>query len=180
MRTFFFVAVSLSAVVSCSAQKNSYKFYNKNKLELATFESINDSSIVFKNTIEKAKVLKYINAFFAGTDMDVIDEVYLDLKSDVVKYLILKGKTKTNTNLTVALPIKLRPENIGSKDMIYAYVIEPDPGESGHTCAGVGCSCCRFLKNSQGQIAGCECYQTERCTYQTNGYCNHTISTGTQ
>jgi hypothetical protein len=46
--------------------------------------------------------------------------------------------------------------------------------EETHTCTGVSCSSCSFVRNAQNKITGCSCGQTTH----PGGHCNHTVSGG--
>ena len=47
-----------------------------------------------------------------------------------------------------------------------------------HSCAGVNCPCCDFIKRDDGTIKGCKCdYQDHDCRFPNGtGSCNHTVT----
>lgn len=86
-------------------------------------------------------------------------------------YAVAKGETIDGHCYTVARRLSTDGDQIGLLSG-GAETARAETGEE-HTCTGVGCFDCNFVKDGDGEIEGCTCVRGN-----VNGYCNHSVSSG--
>lgn len=155
-------------LTSCDAQTTlSYK--NGAKAINVAFNKSSDSTITFTRAADSAIIINYLNSLFAGQNIKSIYEAWYDGVDPANKYLVFRCINSHGASYLIALSVKTAPDPI---------ILEPGGGES-HSCAGVNCSCCRFLKQ-KGQIVGCQCNCVvghPLCGLNCSGRCDHNVTT---
>jgi len=91
---------------------------------------------------------------------------YLDVEG-AQKYLIGKTRTLDGNCFSMALPLSQLPK---TSESLMRTKTEDMVDDEKHSCSGADCESCSFVRNSTGEITGCECNKML-------GYCNHTVST---
>ncbi len=167
MKLIFLLSFVVS-LTACKAQ-TSLTYRNTPRSINVTFNNGADSTITFVTDSDSSVIINYLNYLFAGQNINSIYEAWYDDSDTANRYLVFRCLNSHGGNYLMALSVRTAPDPI---------ILDPGGGES-HSCAGVGCSCCRFLKSS-GQIVGCQCtciVGHPLCGLNCAGKCNHTVTT---
>lgn len=169
LKIFIFYLILLFSF-SCKAQTNSYHYINTLRSIDIPFTKINDSVLVFDNSSDKSIMVNYINTIFSSNIISSIDSAKLDILEST-KYLKFTGLNDTASYVLVAQQITLSMQS--------NYIrMSPESGGESHSCSGVKCGCCDFMKK-KGKIIGCYCnpFASPYCHHEVDSYCNHSVST---
>ena len=147
-KTFVLAYLLVVLSSSCKAQTKAYRYINSSRIINIPFTKINDSVLIFDNASDKSIMVNYINTIFSSGILNLIDSAKLDILGST-SYLKLLGFNDTANFVIVAQQISL---NLQSN----YFRMAPVSGGESHTCSGVKCGCCEFLKK-KGKIIGCLC-----------------------
>lgn len=181
------IVLSLLLAVACS--KNDLDPSSKVRV-LAMIKDQKVVTLVDKEALSNfmSEKLRRGSALVQGKSFVLRD---LSIERSGAYYYLYGTMTISEAEAPIAVSIELKqlkPRPKTAEASFAAFFVAygqnyPELGEDGepggtitHTCSGVNCRSCSFMKSSTGRIVGCNC-NSPGSGYESGGsaYCNHTI-----